>query len=128
MPENKLIPTLVKYGKMRKLPALGNPDATYDYIHVHDVCRALCLAASRLTPDWYGGAINIGTGMATAVRGVVDLARAVMGIPEEPRWGSYHSGVISDEPWRAQTLEAEELINFKSEIKLEDGFREYAGG
>ena len=70
------------------LPPLVDPDVARDYVHVDDMCEAYRLAAaSHLAPE-PGSVYNVGTGIQTKLREVVDVARRALPIAVEPRWGS----------------------------------------
>src|SRR5947207_10600420 len=75
----RLMPTLVVRGLDGELPPLADPDIARDYVYVDDVSEAYCLSASR--PGQAPGAVyNVGTGVQTSLREVVQAARRVLGI------------------------------------------------
>ena len=85
---DRLLPTLVLRGLDGDLPPLVDPDVARDYVHVDDMCEAYRLAAaSHLAPE-PGSVYNVGTGIQTKLREVVDVARRALPIAVEPRWGS----------------------------------------
>ena len=80
---SRLIPTLITRGINGEMPPLANPDIARDYVYVEDVIDAYLLAANR--PDQEPGAVyNVGTGIQTSLRQVVDVARSVLQIAVEP--------------------------------------------
>jgi UDP-glucose 4-epimerase len=95
-------PTLFGFGK-----------PTRDYVHVHDVARALLAALG------HGGVFNISTGVETPVSRLYELLRAAA--------GSYVEGELA--PLREGELErscidpsrAREQLDWQAEIGLEEG-------
>ena len=83
----RLIPTLIVNGVNNRFPPLVKPEIARDYIYVDDVCDAYIKAATMpgLEP---GIVFNVGTGKATSLFEVVDIARSLLNITVEPEWGS----------------------------------------
>jgi len=82
----RLIPTLIVRGLRGELPPLVNPNIARDYVYTEDVNNAYLLAATH--PDQELGAVyNVGTGIQTSLRDVVDIARCELPITVEPQWG-----------------------------------------
>lgn len=89
----RLIPTLILEGLRGHLPPLVHPQIARDFVYVDDVTEAYLLAATR--PSQEPGAIyNLGTGVQTSMREVVEVVQRVMGVAAEPRWGS-----MPERPW-----------------------------
>ena len=63
------------------------PHIARDYVYVDDVVRAYLLAATEEKQE-LGAVYNVGTGVQTSLREVVDVACRTLGIAEEPKWGS----------------------------------------
>jgi UDP-glucose 4-epimerase len=100
----RAVPTLYGFGK-----------PTRDYVHVHDVARALVGAIGT------AGTFNIATGFETSVREIFEQLEAVAGITIEPELAPLRSGELNRsclDPTRA----ARELGWF-AEIELHDGLR-----
>ncbi len=103
-------------GAGEELVVHGDGEQTRDFVHVDDVVRAFCRAA---TADVSGVAVNVGTGEATSVR---DLARIVAEradpsvevVHAEPRPGDVRHS-------RADTTAARDLLAFEAEWSLSDG-------
>jgi len=59
------------------------PDGTCvrDYVHVSDLCEAHLAAVEHLLRGGECGAFNLGTGHGHSVREIVEVARAVTGLP-----------------------------------------------
>jgi UDP-glucose 4-epimerase len=95
-------PTLFGYGK-----------PTRDYVHVHDVARALIAAVGK------GGIFNVSTGVETAVSSVFELLRAAAGVPVEGELAPLRAGELERscmDPSRAR-----EQLGWEPAIRLEDG-------
>ncbi len=92
-PETHLIPLVldVALGRRQAISIFGDdyetPDGTClrDYIHVGDLADAHVRAVNRLLNGGPSGVFNLGTGVGTSVRDIVEAAREVTGhaIPTE---------------------------------------------
>jgi UDP-arabinose 4-epimerase len=88
-PETHLIPLVldVALGRRASIAIFGDdyptPDGTClrDYIHVSDLADAHVRALDRLLSGGASGAFNLGTGIGTSVREVIETVRAVTGQP-----------------------------------------------
>ncbi len=86
-PETHLIPLVldVALGRRENISIFGDdyetPDGTClrDYIHVTDLADAHVRALARLLDGGKPGPFNLGTGIGTSVREIIDTARAVTG-------------------------------------------------
>lgn len=84
-PETHLIPLVLKAikGERENIKVFGTdydtPDGTCvrDYIHVEDLAQAHRLALEKL--DEYSGCINLGTGIGTSVKEIIEAAEKVSG-------------------------------------------------
>ena len=88
-PESHLIPLIlqVPLGKREAISVFGNdydtPDGTCirDYIHVTDLAQAHILAVEYLCRGGQNDIFNLGNGVGSSVREVIDTARKVTGHP-----------------------------------------------
>jgi dolichol-phosphate mannosyltransferase len=119
---SRLMPTLVAHGLRGTLPPLANPDIARDYVYVDDVSEAYVLAASR-PPAEAGGVYNIGTGIQTSLREVVEVARRVLAIDAEPVWGSMPPRHWDTTVWVADNRAAREALGWQPRCSFEEGFR-----
>jgi dTDP-L-rhamnose 4-epimerase len=95
-----------------------------DFVSVHDIVRALLLAAER--DEAVGHAINVGSGRSITVREVAETLAGVMGIEREPEvTGRYRIGDIRH--CFADIRRARDLLGYEPQITLEDGMRELVG-
>lgn len=118
----RLIPTLVVRGLRGELPPLVDPDIARDYVSVRDVGEAYLLAATQ--PDQEPGAIyNVGTGVQTLLREVVDVARRVLPIREGPSWGSMPNRDWDTTAWVANSAKIRGTLGWRPQDEFADGFQ-----
>lgn len=98
-----------------RITLYGHGEPTRDFVHVEDVARALLAAAGR------GGVLcNIGTGTATSVREVYDLAASV--VPDRaggPVLADLRAGEIMHS--RLDPTRAEAAIGWRPSIEVATG-------
>lgn len=94
-----------------------------DFIHVSDIVRAIMSALE--SESAVGESLNVGTGTAVSVDRVAALLASELGVSIDPeRPGTYRAGDIRHcfaDPTRAQ-----ELLDFKARVPLEQGIPELA--
>jgi nucleoside-diphosphate-sugar epimerase len=95
---SRLMPTLIVKGLENRLPPLVAPHIARDYVYVDDVVRAYLLAATEEEQE-LGAVYNVGTGVQTSLREVVDIACCTLGIAEEPKWGSMDNRIWDTATW-----------------------------
>jgi len=117
---NRLMPKLVEHGLRGEFPPLVNPDIARDYIYVDDVCEA-CLAAVRTTTVPRGAVYNLGSGVQTSLRGVVEIVRHLMNISAEPQWGTMPSRAWDTSTWVADNQKIQAELGWHSQFTLEQG-------
>lgn len=117
---NRLIPTLIVNGLEGRLPPLVSARVARDFVFVGDVVEAYLLAVARA--DAPGDAIyNIGSGVETTVAEVVEMARRLLAIPQEPEWGSMPSRAWDTGAWVANPASAARALGWQAATRLEDG-------
>ena len=97
-PETHLIPLVLKAikGEREKISVFGTdydtPDGTCirDYIHVEDLALAHRLAVEKL--DEYSGCLNLGTGVGTSVKEIIDAAEKISGKKCPVEYGPRRAG------------------------------------
>jgi nucleoside-diphosphate-sugar epimerase len=120
--DRRLIPTVIRLGMRGDLPPLADPDSAHDYVHVEDVCDAYLLAAG--SPGQEPGSIyNVGTGVQTSLREVVEVARRVFDITTEPRWGSLPNYAWDTSVWMADSHKIQHALGWRPRHGFEEGFR-----
>jgi len=119
---SRLIPTLITRGVNGEMPPLANPDIARDYVYVEDVIDAYLLAANR--PDQEPGAVyNVGTGIQTSLRQVVDVARSVLQIAVEPQWGSMSNRLWDTNVWVSDNKKIRAALGWQPRHTFEQAFR-----
>ncbi len=118
----RLMPTLIREGLRNRLPPLVNPDTARDFVYVDDVVQAFLLAAT-MTSEESGPVYNIGTGVQTTIRTVVDTARRVLNISAEPKWASMSDRIWDTNTWVSDSRLAGEKLGWRPKYSLEEGFR-----
>ncbi len=118
----RLVPTLILRGLGGGLPTLVNSDIARDYVYVEDAIEAYLLAATQQNQK-SGAIYNVGTGIQTSLSEIVDIARRLMGITEEPRWGSMPDRVWDAMVWVADIRKIRETLGWQPKHTLEQGFR-----
>ena len=119
----RLVPTLAVRGLAGELPPLANPDIARDYVYVDDVCEAFVLAAA--TPNQEPGVVyNVGTGVQTKLRDIVEVSRRLLAIEAEPRWGSMEQRSWDTSTWVSNPVRLEQRLGWRARRGLEAGLRE----
>lgn len=118
----RLMPTLIVRGLNGELPPLVNPDTAHDYIYVEDVVDAYLLATSQ--PHQEPGAVyNVGTGIQTSLREVVEVARRILKIAVEPQWRSMPNRPWDSNVWVSDSKKIRALLGWRPRHAFEQGFR-----
>jgi len=97
----------------------GDGTQTRDYVYVDDVVSAMVAASTA--PNVDGLVINVGSGIATSVRDLVNKVLEVTTGSPEVVYNSKTSGGVSR--MAADLSCAREKLNFRPSIKLSDGLR-----
>ena len=117
----RLIPALVREAARGRLPALVNAGVVRDFVYVEDCCEALLLGAERGAPRVPGAALNVGSGTQTCLADLVELARAVLGVAELPRWSTMEQRDWDTDVWVSNPRAAFERLGWSASTSLGDG-------
>jgi nucleoside-diphosphate-sugar epimerase len=120
----RLLPTLIVRARDGTLPPLAEPGVARDFVHVDDVVEAYCLAASRRSAE-PGPVYNVGTGVQTTLREVVEVAREVTGVTEEPRWATMPSRRWDTEVWVSDNRKIRAELGWQPRHSFPQGFRQF---
>lgn len=119
---DRLMPRLVTAAIHGALPPLVTPEIARDFVYVSDACNAYLLAAQHQhSPP--GEVYNIGSGVQTSLRDLVDLAKTVFPIEEEPRWGAMPDRQWDSTIWVADSSKANERLGWRPTVSLSDGLK-----
>jgi nucleoside-diphosphate-sugar epimerase len=121
----RLMPTLVAHALERRLPPLVDPAIARDFVFVEDVVDAFLLAAREARPG-DGAVYNVGSGRQTTLRALVDLARELFAIAEEPAWGAFPPRSWDTDVWVANATAINARLGWAPRWSLADGLRQTA--
>jgi dolichol-phosphate mannosyltransferase len=117
----RLIPSVITHGLNGDLPPLVDPDICRDFVYVQDVENAyLHLATSQ--ENLSGHVYNLGTGVQTSLRDVVDVATRVFSLSVQPQWGTMPNRSWDTTIWKANN---DKLLRsgWVPEFSFETGFQ-----
>lgn len=115
----RFIPSLVVSGLEKTLPPLVSPDVARDFVYVEDVCEAFVRGAEIKGRP--GRIFNVGTGVQTTIREAVASASRILGIVEQPRWGSMTDREWDTSVWVADNRKITEEIGWAPRHGFEEG-------
>lgn len=118
----RLMPALIKKGLAGRLPDLTSPDTARDFIAIDDVLDVCILTAERSASLLHGEIFNIGTGQQSSLRQVVEVARDVFKIAQEPAWGSMGARHWDTNSWVADTTHTKQVLNWEAKLDFRAGF------
>jgi UDP-glucose 4-epimerase len=116
----RLVPALVTHGLRGELPPLVNPDIARDFVYVDDVAEAFVLAAQGARPG-EGAVYNVGSGVQTSLRELVEATRRVLAVVREPEWGSFPERDWDTATWVANAQRIRTALNWAPRHTLEQG-------
>ena len=119
---NRLIPNLVVYGLRGELPPLTDPDTARDFVYVEDVIEAYLRAANHPANE-IGAVYNVGTGVQISLREVVQTAKQVMQISQEPVWGTMENRLWDTKSWVANHRKITAHLGWIPHYPFLDGLR-----
>jgi UDP-glucose 4-epimerase len=96
----------------------GDGSQTFDFVHVGDVARANILALKSGATDVN---LNVGTGVGTTIKAVVESLLEARGSETEPEYRPGEEMFVTHRI--GSTEQAEELIGFRAEIPYDEGLR-----
>jgi nucleoside-diphosphate-sugar epimerase len=115
----RLIPTVLRRARAGLPLEMVNPETARDFIYVDDVLDALLdlRAASRLRGD----VLNLGTGVETTLRTVVDEVGRVLGIRPEVKWNAMTARHWDSKRWCADRAKIKELTGWEPKYSFAAG-------
>lgn len=118
---NRLMPTIIINGLSGKLPPLVDPNIARDYVSIDDCIDAYMLAATTKTED-LGAVYNVGSQTQVSLAEVVEVARKVLNISEQPNWGSMPNRKWDTSVWVSNSEKIKADIGWQTRDSFEDGF------
>jgi UDP-glucose 4-epimerase len=121
----RLMPTLIARGLRGELPPLVDPDTARDFLHVDDVSDAFLLAAVAPAAK-VSTVYNVGSGIQTTIKEVVETAREVLEIGELPDWGSHEPRDWDTTVWLADPGRIKRELGWQPRRDLHSGLEQLA--
>jgi dolichol-phosphate mannosyltransferase len=118
----RLIPTLIANGLNGKLPPLVSPETARDFVFVDDAVDAMIGLASAAVPR--GSIYNVCSGVQTTLREVVETARQLMAVPEEPAWGSMPARSWDTAVWVGTGARLERDLGWRASTTFAAGLKQ----
>lgn len=116
--EKKLVPYVTRSLLAGKPPQLSGGGRSVDWIYVSDVAGALVVLAGR--PDLAGRTIDVGTGVSSSVKEVVETLAEIIGGDVAPEFGVVDERPNETEPV-ADVEATAELAGWRAAVALEEG-------
>jgi dolichol-phosphate mannosyltransferase len=120
---DRLLPVMINHARQGKFPPLVHKNISRDFIHIQDVTKAFIELAFQMNESLYGEVFNIGTGKKTSIGELTQLVKSICQIEKDPEFGIMDDRKWDMEDWFAKVEKSENLLNWKSEITLEDGLK-----
>jgi dolichol-phosphate mannosyltransferase len=121
----RLVPALITNGRAGRYPPLVNPDVARDFVYSEDVCGA-CLLAAQNPAGGPGRVFNVGSGVQTRLRDIVEVARGYFQIALPPAWGSMENRNWDTHTWVADIGRIQAGLGWQPQVSLADGFAQTA--
>ena len=118
----RLLPTLILHGMKGRLPALADPNVARDFIYVDDVVEAYLLAA-RIRGADFGAVYNVGSGIQTTLRELVEAARKALNIAAEPAWNTMPNRKWDANVWVGNIRKIQSELGWKPRHAVADGIQ-----
>lgn len=115
----RFIPTLMNALYRKEKMNLVSPQISRDYIYVEDVINAYLLIDKF--KNFTGKIFNIGTGVQSSIKDVVETAIKVTGETADFRWGQMTPRAWDTNNWVADISKARQLLNWSPKVSLEEG-------
>lgn len=119
---SRLIPRMITEGLKGYLPPLVNPNISRDFIYTDDVVDA-CLLAAQNADLVKAKVYNVGTGIQTSLKEVVDTACRLLPITQEPQWGTMPNRSWDTSVWLANHSRITNELGWSPKVRFEDGFQ-----
>jgi nucleoside-diphosphate-sugar epimerase len=118
---SRLVPTLVRRCLRNEDLDLVPPETARDFVYVDDVVDAFLRIEQLARLGGRGEIINLGTGVQSTIRDVVDAIVRHTGARVECRWGKMQPRVWDSSIWVADCTRAKTLLGWQAKTSLSDG-------
>lgn len=115
----RFIPTLMKSLYFKEPIKLVPPETARDQIYIDDLIDAYLLTGQL--KKFPGETFNIGTGVQSSVKDVVETAVKVTGETTDFQWGTMPPRLWDTAIWVADISKARRLLNWSPKLNLEKG-------
>jgi polyisoprenyl-phosphate glycosyltransferase len=119
---DRLIPVLISKARQKKYPPFVDPLISRDFIYVEDICNAFVLAASKIS-EIKGEAFNIGFGTKTTIEELAKVVQTQFNISDAPKFNNMPNRNWDVPDWYSDSSKANKILDWKAEIKLQDGLK-----
>jgi nucleoside-diphosphate-sugar epimerase len=116
---SRLIPNLIRRARAGLPLEMVAPEVARDFVYVDDVLEAL-LDLPQVA-QLHGNVINLGTGVETTLRDVVDEVLHLTGSRSEVRWGAMAPRRWDTDRWVADASQAARLLSWRPAYDLRRG-------
>ncbi|PIQ99620.1 MAG: epimerase [Nitrospinae bacterium CG11_big_fil_rev_8_21_14_0_20_45_15] len=120
---SRLIPVVVSKGLSKEYPPFVDPNVSRDFVYVEDACRAFIKAANNLKEENYGESFNIGTGQATTIAQIAQIAKEVFGIETDAKFSSMPNRDWDVQNWYANPEKANRLLQWTPLTNFREGLK-----
>lgn len=122
---SRLFPTIIQRSLRGEALEMVSPQTARDFVYIDDVVDAY-LQIDRLAAH-VGETFNIGTGVQSTLRDVVDAVQQAVGAEVPVRWGTMPSRIWDTDTWVADGTKARRLLQWSPSTRLEEGVRRMVG-
>lgn len=117
--KTRLIPTLIVKFLQNECPPLASPDTARDFIYIDDVVDLYLMAANR--PELGGETFNVGTGLQTTLKEIVEIMKEMLKAKVKPKWNSMEKRSWDQSIWQANMSKTKKTFKWKPKYTLEAG-------
>jgi len=115
----RLIPKLMCAVRDRTPIDMVSPTTSRDFVYIDDVIDVL-MRMDALA-ECAGEILNVGTGVQTSLREVVDITSQLNGEPVRAQWGKLPPRIWDTDVWVADISKIYRLIGWKPQVTVREG-------
>ncbi len=123
---DRLIPRLIEMGRKGGYPNLVSPDTSRDFVHIDDCVRAFISAALKVNSKIAGNSYNIGSGVKTTLKDLVEIVKSQFNILADPLWGEMPAREWDTKEWVGNYDKAKLDLDWAPIITLKEGIKDVA--